>query len=92
MVNQIGPRHFLIDTPGATPLWLTWLKVISITWTGATTAGHQAIVTNASGTRVIFDAKASEANDFESAVYDPGWVEGLVVTTLQSGKLMIVCS
>jgi len=92
MVNQIGPRHFLIDTPGVDPLWMAQLKVTSITWTGATTAGHSAIVTNQSGTRVIFDAKASEANDFESSVYDPGWVDGLAVPTLQSGKLMIVCA
>jgi hypothetical protein len=92
MVNQVGPRHFVIDTPGATPLWLSWLKIISITWTSATTVGHQAVVTNASGSRIIFDAKASEANDFESSVYDPGWVEGLTVPTLQSGKLVIICA
>lgn len=92
MVNQIGPRHFMIDTPGATPIWLSGLSIASITWTAATAAGHQAIVQNAAGTRTIFDAKASEANDFETSVYDCGWVEGLLVPTLQSGKLLIVCN
>lgn len=92
MVNQLGPRHFLIDTPGATPVWLSGLNVASITWTGASGAGQAAVVKNASGTRTIFDAKASEANDFESAVYECGWVEGLMVPTLDSGKLLIVCS
>jgi hypothetical protein len=92
MVNQVAPRHFLIDTPGVTPVWLSGLSVASITWTGATTAGHQAVVQNAAGSRIIFDAKASEANDFESAVYECGWVEGLLVPTLGSGKLLIVCN
>lgn len=91
MVNQVAPRHFLIDTPGATPVWLSSLSIASITWTGASAAGHSAIVRNAAGTRTIFDAKASEANDFESGVYELGWVEGLQVPTLDSGKLMIVC-
>lgn len=92
MVNQVAPRHFLIDTPGVAPIWLSGLDIVSITWTGATTVGHSAVAKNAAGTRIIFDAKASEANDFESAVYDCGWVEGLLVDTLQSGKLMIVCA
>lgn len=91
MANQIAPRHFLIDTPGATPVWLSGLSIASISWTRPTTAGHQAIVKNAAGTRVIFDATASEANDNE-AVYDLGWVEGLLVDTLGSGKLLIVCA
>lgn len=91
MVNQVAPRHFLIDTAAGTPIWLSWLDVESIVWTGATAAGHQARVKNASGTRIIFDALASEANDFESAVYSCGWVEGLLVDVLASGKLLIIC-
>ena len=91
MANQVGPRHFVIDTPGATPVWLSWLSVTSIIWSNATTVGHEAIVKNASGSRVIFDAKASEANDFEQGRYDCGWVEGLLIDTLGSGKLTIVC-
>lgn len=92
MANHLGPRHFLIDTPGATPVWLSGLFISSITWSGATAAGHAAIVKNAAGGRTIFDAKASEANDFESSIYDCGWVEGMQVPTLDSGKLMIVCA
>ena len=91
MVNQIGPRHFLIDTASVTPVWLSGLSIASITWSGATAVGHSAVVKNGAGTRTIFDAKSSEANDFESGVYELGWVEGLQIPTLDSGKLMIVC-
>jgi len=91
-MNQIGPRYFVIDTPGATPVWLTWVNVVSIIWSGPTAIGHQATVKNASGSRLIFDAKASEANDFEMERLSCGWVEGLLIETLQSGKLTIICN
>lgn len=91
MVNQIGPRFFVIDTPSSTPVWLAWVDVLSIIWSETTAAGHQATVKNASGTRIIFDAKSSEAADFEMSHWGTGWVEGLLIDTLGSGKLVIVC-
>lgn len=75
----------------ATPLTTNNVHVKGIRWTGATTAGHTATITDAAG-KVKWTSVASGANYVESDLIEgpsgAGWA-GVVVPTLGSGTLYI---
>ena len=85
-----GSNTWLIDTAAATVIDARLLRIVSIKWIGATTAGHTAVVTDAAGGRV-WSSVAAGAN-FESGSYEGGQqnILGLIVPTLASGVLEIV--
>lgn len=91
MANNFTSNPWIIDTAGATVLSNDLLRVRGVRWVGGTTAGHQAIITNAAG-KVMWESLASGANNVEADNIQgsPGanWA-GLVVPTLGSGRLYI---
>lgn len=85
-----GSNTWLIDTAAGTVIDARLLRILSIKWIGATTVGHQAIVTDSAGGRVWSDV--ANAANYVSASYEGGkqHVLGLIVPTLGSGVLEIV--
>ncbi len=79
---------WVIDTAAATVIDAKRLKIRSIRWVGATTAGHTAELTDKTGAR-IWSAVAADVNN-EEEVYRDQWVDGLICPTLQSGVLEVV--
>jgi len=66
---------------------VTGLKLlVSIRWSGATTAGHQCVVSDSAG-NVVFRSEANGANFIDGWVFDRKTVDGLVITTLGSGTV-----
>lgn len=64
------------------------LKITGIRWVGATTATHQAIITNSDG-RVIWESVCNAANfvDESNILF---WLrDGLLIDTLDSGTLYV---
>jgi len=89
MANNVTNDPIIVDTPGAGVLVSDPIRVKGIRWVGATTAGHQAIVTDKND-NLKWKSVASGANNVESdfAEREKLW-NGLKVTTLQSGELHI---
>lgn len=79
---------YIIDTAAAALVTTDSVKVKSVRWEGGTTAGHQAIIKNASG-EVLWQSRASGAQYVESELIERWWNGGFAVTTLQSGVLYI---
>jgi len=85
MANTLIGKVWNIDTAGASPLTSARIRLWGVRWTGATTAGHEAIVHDKHG-NIIWRSVANAANyveaDGPNRVY-----EGLIVPTLGSGTL-----
>lgn len=63
------------------------IYIKSIRWVGATTAGHTAVLQNKNG-RVFWASEAAGNNFIDEFLYE-GWVEGIILSTLASGKIYI---
>lgn len=87
MANVLGTRPIVIDTPGATVLLKDWLKISNIVWTSYTADAHTFEIQNAAGDKVYEGNGESDLAPIELVC--PGWIKGLKVPTLQSGKLFI---
>lgn len=90
MANDLTKQPWMVDTAAGTVLTTERLKVKGVRWVGATTAGHQAVITDRNS-RTVWESVAAGANHVESDLIeseDPGW-DGLRVPTLGSGRLYI---
>jgi hypothetical protein len=90
MANDLTKNPWIIDTPSALGLTELVLKVKSLRWVGATTAGHECVVQDGKG-RVRWTSVADGANFVDSDLVeqeDAGW-PGLIVPTLDSGTLYL---
>ena len=95
MSNVFNPACFVIDTAitsaeaaddaGQT---LRLPKGTRVTWVGATTAAHAAIITDGAGV-TVFSAVANAANFMYSEIINRDVNSGFFVPTLSSGKLYI---
>ena len=91
MANDITNNPILLDTASASAVTTVTFVATKIRWVGATTASHTVSITNLNAT-VKFAAEATGANYSESEHFDPPLIfEGLVIPTLQSGKIYIYC-
>lgn len=93
MANNITNYPYVIDTAGAGTIIGTPLRIIKIRWTGATTAGHQAILQDQNG-NLFWESVADAANyveesDFAKYNSQRNVINGFKVPTLGSGKLEI---
>lgn len=90
-MNDISGNPLVIDTPGASAITARTFKAYKIRLVGATTAGHTAVIQNASGqTKMKFQANGADYSESESFPDDCRLVfEGLIVPTLGSGEIHI---
>ena len=77
----------VIEIPSTTVLFTNRLYIKEIRWVDATTAGHTVVIKNKNG-RAFWASEAAGDNFIDSYLYE-GWVEGLQVPTLASGKIYI---
>lgn len=63
------------------------IYIKSIRWVNGTTAGHTAVLQN-KARRVFWASEAAGANFVDEFLYE-GWVEGIILSTLASGKVYI---
>lgn len=92
MANLTSQNPIIIDTAGAGVILTRAIAVNCIRWVGATTAGHTAIIQDASGIEK-WAASATATNLTQESLVEAKvpWV-GLIVPTLASGKLYIYTS
>lgn len=86
MANQLTVNPWVLDTVMAAP-YKPYVNIRDITWTDQVAAGDALVIKDGNG-NIIVDAKASAANVYER-FGKIGWVNGLQLTTLTSGKVII---
>src|SRR3989304_171461 len=77
----------ILEVPSTTILFSSRLYIKEIRWVAATTAGHTAVLQNKNG-RTFWASEAAGTNFVDSFLYE-GWVEGLSIPTIASGKVYI---
>lgn len=88
MAIQKGTNPIVFD--GTTQAITEKIYVTSIAWVGGTTAAHVAQLNVSSGGALVFYSRivSAVANvDFTTTV--DSWIDGLYVTTLDSGKIIV---
>lgn len=88
MANDLTRTPLKIDTAGSSMIRSGPVRVRSVRWVGATTAGHQAVIQDSDG-RVLWESVAGGANNVEAEDIDRDWPRGFKVPTLGSGTLYI---
>ena len=87
MSNSLGSRPIKVDTPGSTPLFTNWMKIENIIFTEYT-ADTQKFSVQDQNTNPIFEGSGN--SDLSPVVsWKIGWVNGLMVPTLQGGQVEI---
>lgn len=85
MANDITGNPWFLDTTGT--IYTDKVKIESIVWSDQVAAGDQLLIKDNNG-KTILDTKASAANT-EQWFGIKGWFNGIVLTTLASGKVML---
>lgn len=91
MANDLSSNPWKIDTASSTAVWDQPVYVKRFHWMEPTTDGHSVSVTDKNGKAVWPDFTALAGGD--GMVYEhvvEGWVDGLIVPTLDSGTLLII--
>ena len=65
--------------------------ISSLRWVGATTAGHLCRITDGAG-NVIFTSEADGANFIDGWVFERKWVNGIIISSMNSGAVQIYMS
>jgi hypothetical protein len=86
MANTIGTRPIYIDTPGASVLFNGRMNIKELVWANYTADAHTVEVQNSAGAPVF---SSNGKADLSAIRVSPGWIDGLIVPTLDSGQLFI---
>lgn len=86
MANALGQNPIMIDTPGATVLFNSNVKVFHFEYAGYTAQGNLCIVQNMGGHEIWRATGAADLEEVRSAMV--GWVNGIIVPTLQGGGFL----
>jgi hypothetical protein len=91
-MNILGTRQWRLDTaaPGVV-IWESNFKCKSVTFSGYSATGSQLILKDQNG-NIWCDLTGTATGDLEEVRLpsDVGWVNGLIVDTLQNGGIAIV--
>jgi hypothetical protein len=87
MANDLTGRQWNIDTASTALVWPSNIKIDSFVFTGYSNAAHRVIAKDKQD-RVVLDT-IGEADKAAIQITDVGWVDGLKVTTLGSGMLIV---
>jgi hypothetical protein len=89
VANDISGRVWSIDTAAADVIYTGRIKVTSIAFVEYSAAAHTAIVKDANGNIVWSGKGNSEFSPVETAFARPLWIPGLIVDTIDSGRVLI---
>lgn len=87
MANRLTENPFVIDTAGATVLFKGNINVDYFEFSGYALDTDNVIVNDNSGNLVWQENGASDLRNVRSG--HVGWIQGLTVPTLSSGKLLV---
>lgn len=87
MANQLAVLPWVIDTQSATAITASRLKILHMEFTGYTDATHKCAVTDAAGNPVWQADGRTDLDPVRSGII--GWINGLIVPDLDSGKLYV---
>jgi len=85
MSNVVSGNTWVLDTVGS--VTTEKVKIKGIHWTGITTDSDDLLINDASGGQIIVSAKGFAKSDMYFWI--DGWRDGLYLTTLDSGTVMV---
>jgi hypothetical protein len=89
LANDISANPWKIDTASASVIYKGPVKIDNVVWSDYTTTGDTLVITNAAGKQIIKAVIGTEiANQWTFGKI--GWVEGLIVSSLTHGEVMIM--
>ena len=89
MANSFKGRVWSIDTAAAAVIYTGQIKVISITFVEYSAAAHTAEVKDSNGNTVWSGKGNSDFSPVKTAYASPLWIPGLIVDTVDSGRVLI---
>lgn len=87
MANQVTTNPFAIDTAAGTTIYATRLKVLHFEFVEYSGPSDTVVVTNVQGNTVWSAKGNSDQTPVKS--FKIGWINGLIVPTLDSGRLLV---
>lgn len=89
MANALAGNVWVLDTASTTAVVDSRMPLFikSIRWDGATTAGHTAVLKDQLG-NIFWQSTAAAGNSEDVQIYE-GYVNGLIMHTLASGKIIL---
>jgi hypothetical protein len=87
MANEVAANPWEIDTAGVTVLANFHVKIGTVIWKGYTAGTDDVVITDKEG-NTVFEANGRADLDPISE-YLGAWVNGLIVPTLDAGKVLI---
>lgn len=88
MANKLSINPWIIDTAGASILYVTDIEVRHFEFTGYGAQGSQCIVQDRFGNNVWVGLGAADLEEVRSGPV--GWIYGLAVPTLENGGVLRV--
>jgi len=88
MANLLNSMPWTIDTPGASVLYKTPIKVAHFEFSLYAAQGNEVIVQDQTGKQVWSATGAADLEEVRSAKV--GWINGLIVPTLQGGGVLTI--
>jgi hypothetical protein len=87
MSNSLVANPWVLDTAGTTTLWSDFVKIRHIEFVSYLGAAHTCVLTDNYG-RTIWEGHGN--TDLAPVVsQEVGWVHGLKLTTIDSGKVLV---
>jgi len=87
MANSLGTNPWLLDTASATPVATNAMKIAHFEFVSYAANTDNAVLKNAYG-KIVWEAHA--ASDLEEVrSYKVGWIDGLALTTITSGAILV---
>lgn len=87
MANDLGSNPWVLDTAAATVLYSGFIVVKAFEWSEYTADAHTIVIKDTNGKEIWSVNGASDLSPIQST--DIGPVQGLALTTLDSGKLRV---
>ena len=87
MALQNGTNPIVFDAAGQS---VGRCKISCLVWSGIATAGHDLLINVSSGGNIVFEGK--QPANASLIIPNIGWVDGLYITTIDSGKVMVYLS
>jgi hypothetical protein len=87
MGNQLASNPLELDTAAADVLLNFHVKIGVVQWYGYTDASHTAVLTDKNGNNIVVFKGVTDLP--YQTEYIGGWYNGLICSTLGSGKLLV---
>ena len=88
MANRIAGRPWVLDTAGSTLVWPSWIKIAHFEFSGYTSGAADSAVLNDINGDLVWQAKGLATLEDQDS-FKIGWVQGLKLATLTSGKVVV---